>query len=503
MKRLIALAATWILAGCTASTGVPPTTASVHLFYNNDNIGYLEPCGCRVVPIGGMDRRWNAMMQVPKERRVFVDAGNMLFKSNSPAEHLKPQWREQALGVVEAYNLLNADAAVPGETDFALGVKEFESLAAKAKFSWIAANLFVKATGKPFLRESLLIERGGKKIGIFGLVNPALQWPVELEARGVEKIAQAVVNRLRGQGAETVVLLSHGGLPWDKWVASAVSGIDVIVGASTQSLLQDPERVGDTTIVQLSSQGMFLGVLELGKGREIVASRVEELDSRWDLSSEENPMKALRDVTNIRIAEANKKFDETLWSRHETAGVKSYDTFLSCRECHTVQAEFQERTPHAAAFLTLLAKKKENDLDCVKCHSVGMGAKGGFRTLADAFRGASDQVVPWAQVKKHVPVREGHSYRKDPGSIPADVEKFVQGLQRAGVKKAFVSVQCENCHGPRAGHPFQNVKAQAVTSQTCIQCHTPEQMPSWWKGKTLNEDVWRMDLKKVTCPKEK
>ncbi|NUM89795.1 MAG: hypothetical protein HUU37_11360, partial [Bdellovibrionales bacterium] len=134
------------------------------------------------------------------------------------------------------------------------------------------------------------------------------------------------------------------------------------------------------------------------------------------------------------------------------------------------------------------------------------GEKGGFRTLMDAFRGADGRAMSWKSVKEKSGLvdhpRASTDYRKNPGAVSADVEKFVHGLQRAGVKKSFVSVQCENCHGPRAGHPFENVKAQPVTSSTCIRCHTLEQMPSWWNGKTLNEEAWRADLRKVTCPRE-
>lgn len=134
----------FILVGCTSSSLSPKDEKKIFIYYNNDNFGYLEPCGCRISPIGGMTRRWNAMQRVPVENRLFVDAGNVLFKSDEAPEFLATQWYEQAKGVIDAYNILHADAVAVGETDLALGVKKFDELRAKAKFPFLSANLFKK-----------------------------------------------------------------------------------------------------------------------------------------------------------------------------------------------------------------------------------------------------------------------------------------------------------------------------------------------------------------------
>ncbi|MCH3786651.1 hypothetical protein LZB36_09450, partial [Campylobacter jejuni] len=76
--------AAWLavaLAGCTSGAKPSADARRIQIFYNNDNFAYLETCGCRVAPIGGMDRRWNALEAYPAESRVFLDAGNALFKS--------------------------------------------------------------------------------------------------------------------------------------------------------------------------------------------------------------------------------------------------------------------------------------------------------------------------------------------------------------------------------------------------------------------------------------
>lgn len=481
----------------------------IRIFYNNDNFSYLERCGCRVSPIGGVDRRWNAMQAYPKETRLFLDAGNLLFKTIKAPDYLVPQWFEQAVGVVEAYNLLGADAATVGQTEFSLGVKKFQELAAKASFPFISSNIYYRGTKNLFLKDSVILKKMGKKIGVFGLFLPSLILPEELEAKDPISTAKEMVKKLRSEGVDMVIALSHQGYDEDVKLARAVKGIDLIIGAHSQSLLQRPDTEGDSLLVQLSNQGQMLGMVEYDS-KDFPHKRtdfiVAELNADYDVAPKDiaNPMKNLVAVTNLRMAEANKKLEAQIWDEHGNraqAGASSFETFLSCRDCHTVQAHFQEGKPHAASFLTLMHAKQENNMDCVKCHSVGLGQSGGFDSLTKAFLDAEGNPVPLDFIRKHLGSLKGGSYRAKEENIRPDVEKWIASLKKAKVKKAFVSVQCESCHGQLPGHPFAEMKPRKVSTQTCLQCHTPEQAPAWYNGKVPNKDVIDAALKKMTCPR--
>jgi hypothetical protein len=512
VKKIGLFVAALVLVACTSGVKSNEGGARLRVFYNNDNFSYLEPCGCRVSPIGGMHRRWNAMVAYPQESRLFLDAGNMLFKTTKAAEYLAPQWFEQAVGVIEAYNVLNADAATPGETDFALGVKKFEELANKANFPFVSANIYRKGSDKLFLRDSVMIQRLGKKIGVFGIFHPSLRLPEELEARDAISHAKSMVKKLRDSGADMVIALSHQGYDNDMAFLKEVSGIDLLVGANSQSLLQSPDLEGETLVVQLSSQGQMLGMVEyeaatLPKRRTDFL--VAELNAEYDNSPKgmANPMKNLLAVTNLRMAEANRKLDEGLWAAHEGKGV-SYDTYISCRDCHSKQSEFQDGKLHAAAFLTLLSKKQETNLDCVKCHSVGLGMPGGFRNMQEAFRDAEGNPVSLEKIQQHLgagfPAADAN-YRENQERVRPDVAKWNTAMHKAGVKKSFVTVQCESCHGAMGGHPFANdgpIQPKKVATALCLNCHTKEQMPAWYEanGKVKQESV-AAALKLMACPK--
>ena len=215
-------------------------------------------------------------------------------------------------------------------------------------------------------------------------------------------------------------------------------------------------------------------------------------------------MKNLLAVTNLRMAEANKKLDERIWTAHQ-GRAPGFETFLTCRDCHGKQAEFQEGKLHSAAFLTLMAKKQETNLDCVKCHSVGLGAEGGFNSLKSAFLDESGSPVSLDKIRGHLgaPSFASGGYRENPAAIRPDVAKWIAALKKEQVKKAFVGVQCENCHGPKPGHPFDSgPPSVAVATSTCLQCHTKDQMPAWYDsaGKVKEAEV-QTALKSVACPR--
>jgi hypothetical protein len=506
MKKILLLGFFFFACNSSQNLNVAETGEKIRVFFNNDNFGYLETCGCRVSPIGGMDRRWNAFMAYPENSRVFVDGGNLLFKSTQAGDFLAPQWFEQARGVVEAYNLLKADAVAVGATDFALGVDKFLELAKSANFPFLSSNIYWRGTNKLLLKDSVVIERYGKKIGIFGLFLPELPLPNELEARDPTAHARAMVKKLEAQGVDFIIALAHQGYENDVALAKEVKGISLIVGAHSQSLLQSPDEEGSTLIVQLSNQGQMLGLVEF-EAKNFKRSNfvVTELDGDFVDSPKgmANPMKNLVAITNLKMEEANKKLDQQIWNKHQ-GKVAGFQTFLSCRECHGKQASFQEGKHHSAAFLTLMAANKDRNMDCVKCHSVGMGKEGGFSTMKEAFLDEAGKPVPLEKIKGHLPKNfPSGGYRNEVGKIRPEVERWIEAIKKAGVKKSFVSVQCENCHGARPDHPFSNNGASAkVALNTCLQCHTKEQMPDWYNDKgILNKSVAEKAMQEIACPR--
>ncbi|MBY4948162.1 5'-nucleotidase C-terminal domain-containing protein [Cupriavidus respiraculi] len=160
------------------------------------------------------------------------------------------------------FNISNgrADAAMMNTVcfdSFTLGNHEFDNAdaglktfidalhAGGCKTPVLSANVRLGATSPLAngpVKASTVVERDGQKIGIVGLTiagktknssRPDAATTFENEAVA----AQAEIDRLRAQGIDKIVVASHVGYTGELALASQLSGVDVIVGGDSHTLL--------------------------------------------------------------------------------------------------------------------------------------------------------------------------------------------------------------------------------------------------------------------------
>lgn len=129
-----------------------------------------------------------------------------------------------------------------------------------------------------------VIERGGVKFGIFGVMGEdadACAPTSGIDFEDIIAVSKEMVETLKAQGADIIVCLSHSGT-WadidqseDDQLALAVPEIDVIVSGHTHTRLDQPIRHGDTYIVSCGEYGQFLGELDLSR----------RSDGRWEIEN--------------------------------------------------------------------------------------------------------------------------------------------------------------------------------------------------------------------------
>ena len=115
----------------------------------------------------------------------------------------------------------------------------------------------------------LILERGGVRYGIFGLMGEEADSNAPMSGMEFEPIADAAertVAALEEAGADFIICLSHSGTDGrgkgeDYELAKRVDGIDVILSGHTHTTLDEPLRVGDTLIVSCGEYTANLGVL--------------------------------------------------------------------------------------------------------------------------------------------------------------------------------------------------------------------------------------------------
>ncbi|WP_170105413.1 bifunctional metallophosphatase/5'-nucleotidase [Desmospora activa] len=143
--------------------------------------------------------------------------------------------------------------------------QELNELFQDASFHVLAANV-TDASGEEvdWIQQWILREQEGFCLAFIGVTIPftefyqLLGWTVE----DPYHILARQVSRLRRE-ADAVVVLSHLGYNHDRRLAAEIPGIDVIMGAHTHHLLEQPERVGDTWIAAAGKFGSHVGHLML------------------------------------------------------------------------------------------------------------------------------------------------------------------------------------------------------------------------------------------------
>ncbi|WP_319587554.1 5'-nucleotidase C-terminal domain-containing protein [uncultured Desulfobulbus sp.] len=131
------------------------------------------------------------------------------------------------------------------------GVKKFMGFlhAGSCKTAVLSANVRFGPSSPMFATKapetvlpSVVLERGGQKIGVIGLTvagkaknssRPNSDTTFIDEATA----AQAEIDRLQAQGINKIILSTHIGYPADQALVKKLSGVDVVVGGDSHSLL--------------------------------------------------------------------------------------------------------------------------------------------------------------------------------------------------------------------------------------------------------------------------
>jgi len=204
--------------------------------------------------------------------------------------------------------------------------------------------------------------------------------------------------------------------------ASGIKGWDVIISSSGE-IVEEPMKIDNTLLTSGYPKGEKFGVLTLtiNKMGEVVNSRHEWVPLGNEIDEDERVRKVL-DKYDIKVAKYYKESVKPLPG-------STYLGVSGCTECHQPFVESWEKTRHSHAFASLENVGKSSDPECVVCHSVGFGEKGGFFSLDTT-----------------------------PG---------------------LANVQCEECHGLNREHVTDFSAMRPVTETVCLKCHTKANSPEF------------------------
>ncbi|RDB21014.1 Trifunctional nucleotide phosphoesterase protein YfkN [Hypsizygus marmoreus] len=210
--------------------------------------------------------------------------------------------------MVPVMNELALDVALTGNHDFDFGYPHLSKLIQDTNFPWLLSNIIDSKTSEvpAHLHEFQILERGGVRVGIIGLVErewitTVSTWPSEFIYKDMEEVGSDLSKRLRDPQGEyrcdLIIALTHSRLPNDIALAKSLHalspsaqdaspihwthGVDLILGGHdhfyyvskgvsfwedfdvTEEVLGAEEDLGDVLVIKSGTDFRELSELNL------------------------------------------------------------------------------------------------------------------------------------------------------------------------------------------------------------------------------------------------
>lgn len=253
----------------------PSKTTKASIFYVNDihsNLINLEK-------LKSASDSFDAFIPSEKTDKLKFSAGDISVGRDETFSKLG----------VSFENVTNIMASAGGNHEFDLKKEELADVLKGAKYKLLGMNVDIPQTTeankqiRKDLTNSYIQEQNGTKYGVIGILpfnfKLHLSDPQEYEDFNIIPIEKTIpllqkeVDKLKEQGVNKIVLLSHAGYSEDVQLAKSVEGIDVIIGGHTHDLVKGiqegknlfySKKTGEPTIItQAGRNGDYFGVLNL------------------------------------------------------------------------------------------------------------------------------------------------------------------------------------------------------------------------------------------------
>ena len=223
----------------------------------------FEALGQTYGRMGGLDRVARVVNAIRADRpdAILLDGGDTWH--GSMVSHLT-----KGQDMVNIMNQLGVDG-MTSHWEWTFGQDRVHEIVDALPFPFLAQNIFERDWDDPEFDDYAIFERGGARIAVIGQAFPYLPvsnpgWMFPDYSFGIrERRMQEMVDEVRADGADLVVVLSHNGFPTDRQMAQRVSGIDVILTGHTHDAIPEPVIEGETLLIASGSHGKFVTRLDL------------------------------------------------------------------------------------------------------------------------------------------------------------------------------------------------------------------------------------------------
>lgn len=243
---------------------------NLDIAYINDVHGYLEPHpelfykdGEEYIETAGGYARIASLVNDAREKNPHF----LLFDGGDTFHGTLPVVKSRGECLVPILNKMRFSAMV-GHWDFAYGPGQLQNLAQQLNYPVLGMNVY-KENGELFLPPFIMKTVGDLKVAVLGICCNIIDKTMPKHfsegiklTDGSEELPR-YIEKVKEQGADIVILLSHNGFPQDVSLLKKVKGVDVCLSAHTHNRLYEAVKVNDSVIIQCGCHGSFVGNLKL------------------------------------------------------------------------------------------------------------------------------------------------------------------------------------------------------------------------------------------------
>jgi len=408
----------------------------IHVLFTGEENGYLEPCGCSELQLGGFQKRHTLIKHLrgKDENWILLSLGDLPGKVGRQDE-IKMETALEALGRMGyvAHNI--------GEKDLNMGTDLLGYLSQISNIDFISSNIVDLTTQvlkiKPYIIKEIKTKETTLRVGILGIVSPELIENISQDIEVTDPVLslKPLLSDLHDK-TDILILLSHAEMEESIKIAEVYPELDLIISGH---LTDRPDlyikKVNNSYVIPVGEKGKYVGKITLSPPQKQTGANEHvnsfspaietiSLDGRF----EDSPEIAML----LRIYQQRLK-DEELLEQVFKSDLPSNLTFIGnddCALCHNRIFKHWEGTDHASAYETLVTAEHEYDPECVECHVIGLNYFTGFETIE---------------------------------STPE-----------------LMGVGCESCHGPGSDHKeTQSNDYGRVSVEDCEVCHNDEHSPNF------------------------
>lgn len=294
-----------LLAVLACACSSPPASRNLTVLHFND-VYQLDPTNGGKT--GGAARVATIVARYGGKDPLVLFSGDLLGSSQNGLVL-------QGSDMVDVMNRLGVDAAVFGNHEFDYGTDVLTKRVRESKFDWIATNLANANTGVPpaGAKPWVIAKHGGMKVGILGLVDDwldATSAGPEIKYEDFVTAGRRAAKKLKSEGADVVIALTHMFMANDEKLAREVPEIDLILGGHDHDRMN--RTVGGTLVWKSGSDWINVGLLTTAVERGKKPSfRAEAVPVTNAIAEEAEIAEFVKKVSEFASPDANETAGET------------------------------------------------------------------------------------------------------------------------------------------------------------------------------------------------